>query len=307
MKTEIYATLLHSISTDAKPQHSKCPAGENSWCFYQSAIANGEKPNNHKLNVGTPINEKFLPKILPIYQRLASNELLERCIRCGTQNANESLHSMIWAKCPKGFFVNKRRVKRAVTEAVCEYNKGTVRPIVETQKALGVATGDSTKQLATILDCRKQNLENVVKRPFLCNITIIIFSLPCSAHRHRSINDTVIDYNIDICSACPYCQATPHLFCSESLLRGAQCFGSMPAYRLLRLKNVITTWKMTTPRIWFLGYRRGKRNKDIRILFFKKWWESAKPYFVLTFMEPILVLHAVQNAKEPEFFYKKMA
>ncbi|GFX26275.1 uncharacterized protein TNCV_948741 [Trichonephila clavipes] len=138
MKTAIYATLLHSISTDAKPQHSKCPAGENSWCFYQSAIANGEKPNNHKLNVGTPINEKFLTKILPIYQRLASNELLERCIRCGTQNANESLHSMIWAKCPKEIFVNKRRVKRAVTEAVCEYNKGTVRTIVETQKALWV-------------------------------------------------------------------------------------------------------------------------------------------------------------------------
>ncbi|GFS99544.1 hypothetical protein TNCV_4535041 [Trichonephila clavipes] len=63
---------------------------------------------------------------------------------------------MIWAKCPKEIFVNKRRVKRAVTEAVCEYNKGTVRTIVETQKLLGVATGGSTKQLATILDCRKQ-------------------------------------------------------------------------------------------------------------------------------------------------------
>ncbi|GFY78028.1 hypothetical protein TNIN_92101 [Trichonephila inaurata madagascariensis] len=47
-------------------------------------------------------------------------------------------------------------VEQAVTEAVCEYNKGTVRTIVETQKALGVATGGSTKQLATILDCRKQ-------------------------------------------------------------------------------------------------------------------------------------------------------
>ncbi|GFV48676.1 RING-type domain-containing protein [Trichonephila clavipes] len=90
---------------------------------------NIEKPNNHKLNVGTPINEKFLPKILPIYQRLASNELLERCIRCGTQNANESLHSMIWAKCPEEIFVNKRRIKRAVTEAVCEYNKGQYAPL----------------------------------------------------------------------------------------------------------------------------------------------------------------------------------
>ncbi|GFS98266.1 uncharacterized protein TNCV_4903111 [Trichonephila clavipes] len=128
--TALRSTVKDCRAQDAKPQHSKCPAGENSWCFYQSAIANGEKPNNHKLNVVTPINEKFLPKILPIYQRLASNELLERCIRCGTQNANE--------------------------KAVCEYNKGTVRTIVETQKALGVATGGSTKQLATILDCRKQ-------------------------------------------------------------------------------------------------------------------------------------------------------
>ncbi|GFV36452.1 uncharacterized protein TNCV_2234991 [Trichonephila clavipes] len=85
------STVKDCRAQDAKPQHSKCPAGENSWCFYQSAIANGEKPNNHKLNVGTPINEKFLPKILPIYQRLASNELLERCIRCGTQNANEKV------------------------------------------------------------------------------------------------------------------------------------------------------------------------------------------------------------------------
>ncbi|GFV71203.1 RING-type domain-containing protein [Trichonephila clavipes] len=93
--------------------------------FYQSAIANGEKPNNHKLNVGTPINEKFLPKILPIYQRLASNELLERCIRCGTQSTNESLHSMIGQSVERNFR-KQRRVKRAVTEAVCEYNKGTV-------------------------------------------------------------------------------------------------------------------------------------------------------------------------------------
>ncbi|GFY50160.1 hypothetical protein TNIN_81551 [Trichonephila inaurata madagascariensis] len=63
---------------------------------------------------------------------------------------------MIWAKCPEEIFVNKRHVKRAVTEAVCEYNKVTVRTIVETQKALGVPTGGSTKQLAIVLDCRKQ-------------------------------------------------------------------------------------------------------------------------------------------------------
>ncbi|KAJ4449226.1 hypothetical protein ANN_00623 [Periplaneta americana] len=46
-KTAIYATLLHSISTDKKPQHSKCPPGEKSWYFYQKALAVGRKPEPH--------------------------------------------------------------------------------------------------------------------------------------------------------------------------------------------------------------------------------------------------------------------
>ncbi|GFU93250.1 uncharacterized protein TNCV_1859811 [Trichonephila clavipes] len=79
---------------------------------------------------------------------------------------------MIWAKCPKEIFVNKRRVKRAVTEAVCEYNKGTVRTIVETQKALGVATGGSTKQLATILDCRKQKFRKRRQMPLIRHLML---------------------------------------------------------------------------------------------------------------------------------------
>ncbi|XP_025263572.1 uncharacterized protein LOC112637650 [Camponotus floridanus] len=31
MRNEIYATLFHKLSTDEKPQHEKCPSGENSW------------------------------------------------------------------------------------------------------------------------------------------------------------------------------------------------------------------------------------------------------------------------------------
>ncbi|GFX49514.1 uncharacterized protein TNCV_4901561 [Trichonephila clavipes] len=98
MKTAIYATLFHSISTDHKPQHFKCPTGKDSWCFFQAALARGEVPCPHVKHVKTPLKETHLAKIMPIYQRLASNELLQRCIRCVTQNANESLHSIIWAK-----------------------------------------------------------------------------------------------------------------------------------------------------------------------------------------------------------------
>ncbi|GFT10847.1 transposable element Tcb2 transposase [Trichonephila clavipes] len=98
MGTAIYATLFHSISTDQKPQHFKCPTGKDSWCFFQAALARGEAPGHHVKHVKTPIKESHLAKIMPIYQRLASNELLHRCIRFVTQNANESLHSIIWGK-----------------------------------------------------------------------------------------------------------------------------------------------------------------------------------------------------------------
>ncbi|GFV18752.1 uncharacterized protein TNCV_4756391 [Trichonephila clavipes] len=98
MKTAIYATLFHCISTHQKPQHFKCPTGKDSWCFFQAALARGEVLGPHVKHVKTPLKETHLAKIMPIYQRLASNELLQRCIRCVTQNANESLHSIIWGK-----------------------------------------------------------------------------------------------------------------------------------------------------------------------------------------------------------------
>ncbi|GFT04846.1 uncharacterized protein TNCV_2849811 [Trichonephila clavipes] len=50
-----------SISTDAKPQHSKCPAGKLMVFLPNLRLLMG-KPTNHKLNVGTPINESFLQK-----------------------------------------------------------------------------------------------------------------------------------------------------------------------------------------------------------------------------------------------------
>ncbi|GFS47282.1 uncharacterized protein TNCV_4862571 [Trichonephila clavipes] len=99
LKTAIYATLFHCTSTDQKPQHKKCPSGIDSWCFYQSSLERGKKPGFHKDWVKTPINEEYLPKILPIYQILTSSELLSRCVRGLTQNSNEALHPMIWNRC----------------------------------------------------------------------------------------------------------------------------------------------------------------------------------------------------------------
>lgn len=129
MKSAIYATLLHNMSTDANPQHHKCPSGVNSWCFYQAYLASNETPGLHKDLLKTPINKQHLEKIMPIYQRLASNELLQRCMRCLTQNSNESLHSMIWSRCSKDASASLQRVTIAVAGAVSEFNLGTLKSL----------------------------------------------------------------------------------------------------------------------------------------------------------------------------------
>ncbi|KAJ4437513.1 hypothetical protein ANN_17658 [Periplaneta americana] len=89
------------MSTDNKPQHSKCPEGEDSWCFYNRAVAKKEPPGSHEDNVHNPISGKVILKMIPVFQRLAADDLLQRCLEGRTQNAKESLHSCIWNKCPK--------------------------------------------------------------------------------------------------------------------------------------------------------------------------------------------------------------
>ncbi|GFW87918.1 uncharacterized protein TNCV_1360211 [Trichonephila clavipes] len=66
MKTAIYATLFHSISTDKKPQHFKCPTGKDSWCFFQAALARGEVHGPHVKHVKTPLKETHLANISKI-------------------------------------------------------------------------------------------------------------------------------------------------------------------------------------------------------------------------------------------------
>ncbi|GFW16825.1 uncharacterized protein TNCV_2759531 [Trichonephila clavipes] len=156
MKKSIYATLYHSISTDKNPMHMKCPPGKDSWCFYRRALAKGEKPAPHKFNIGTPINPDYLTKFVLIYQRLASDSLLKGCARCLTQNSNESLHSVIWSKCSMETSAKSRRVNIAVSEAVSEYNFGTLKALKEIQKAANLDLGEEAVKIAATRDYRRK-------------------------------------------------------------------------------------------------------------------------------------------------------
>ena len=60
----------------------------------------------------------------PIFSRLSSKALLEKCLKVVTQNANESLYLVIWDRCPNSTFYSQVRIESAVTEAVCCFENG---------------------------------------------------------------------------------------------------------------------------------------------------------------------------------------
>ena len=147
MKTAIYATLYHGSSTDEKPFHMKCPTGASSWCFFNRAIAEKRKPGSHKENVHTPINVTVLQKILPVYQRMASTSLLERCLLGRTQNSNECLHSKIWSKCPNEIWVSKRKLDIAAAETISEVIVGCNQTQQNKLMEAGISPGQEGKKI----------------------------------------------------------------------------------------------------------------------------------------------------------------
>ncbi|GFW85009.1 uncharacterized protein TNCV_1612581 [Trichonephila clavipes] len=154
-KIAFHATLFHSTSAYQKSQHFKCLSGKDSWCFFQTALARGEVLGPHVKHVKTPLKEAHIAKIMLIYQRLASKELLQRCMRCVTQNANESLHSIIWGTCSKETSATLRRITIAVCDAVCEFNFDTKKSLEKLQKENGLASNKQSEMFAVWRDYRR--------------------------------------------------------------------------------------------------------------------------------------------------------
>ncbi|GFO04396.1 hypothetical protein PoB_003090100 [Plakobranchus ocellatus] len=60
----------------------------------------------------------------PVHERLTSDALLPRCERKATQNANESFHASVWAKCSNTQFHCKEKGELAVSSAAVACNFG---------------------------------------------------------------------------------------------------------------------------------------------------------------------------------------
>ncbi|KAJ4440371.1 hypothetical protein ANN_08512 [Periplaneta americana] len=97
---------------------------------------------------------KSLFPLIPVFQRLGADDLLQRCLEARTKNANESLLSCIWNKYPKEKFLTKRKISIAVCEAVSEYNFKHTYTTSHRQSKLELSPGSTTLQLAKRRDDR---------------------------------------------------------------------------------------------------------------------------------------------------------
>lgn len=154
MKRAVYATLSHCMSTDAEPQHITCPTGPTSWCFYNKQKHEGKQPESHS-RMTCKLNPSVVAKIMPVYQRLASEQLLGRCTKGRTQNPNESLHNLVWNKCPKEVFISKNKLELAVVRAISEFNMGHCKTLETLHSLRNCPLPTSVLSLSKTVDTRR--------------------------------------------------------------------------------------------------------------------------------------------------------
>jgi hypothetical protein len=157
MRNATWATLLHSQSTDDAPQHHLCPIGEDSWCFYNAALqsVNTTAPKSHSTEVRrTALSATVAEALIPLYERMSDPNLLKRLTLGKTQNANESLHSLIWAFCPKEVFVGLPRIESSVAKAVGQFNEGSAM-LTRTMRTLGVVPTLITEMALSERDAKR--------------------------------------------------------------------------------------------------------------------------------------------------------
>lgn len=131
--------------TDEAPDHSLCPQGTDSWCGHNRALADGKEPPAHKKALPT----KVRVALEPVFARLNDEALLQRCSDGMTQNASESLHSVIWSLAPKTQHASLFSVHRAVAEAISRYNQGVLKTNQIVTECLGFAPGQCLARRAS--------------------------------------------------------------------------------------------------------------------------------------------------------------
>lgn len=119
------AILKHYSQLPGSSQHEDCPKGATSWCKYQADLARNDGKVTY-VAVKNPLSTALYDVLLPTFNALSDVRLLSACTKCKDQNANESLHHVIWSKLPKDQNHSPAEVSFGINLAVMLFNDGHV-------------------------------------------------------------------------------------------------------------------------------------------------------------------------------------
>ncbi|CAM2726333.1 unnamed protein product [Rotaria socialis] len=156
MVRAVWAIWKHKPSSNSEPHHEWCSP---SYCGYLQALEKGEEYDHtpHSLPL------KIMKAIRSAFEELAHPDTLKRVRNGGSQNANESFHSILWSLAPKNRYSTGVMIDLCVAMAVSFYNDG-YQSIIPVLAELTGNTGFFTRVGMKRLDERRIYYEHKRKR-----------------------------------------------------------------------------------------------------------------------------------------------
>ena len=103
-------------------KHANCPYSMESWCYFQT---NFEDPSVSIPPLQQPyLTDSEFERAKEVFTTFASLPMCGALTMGQTQNANESLHSIIWHHSPKAKYVGQKSIEASTALAVSTFNEG---------------------------------------------------------------------------------------------------------------------------------------------------------------------------------------
>ena len=181
MRDAIWASLFHCVSTDESPQHGRCPAGPNSWCFNKKSLATNTDIPPHSTHIKHKLAITVAQEMIPIYKRMSDAHLIKRMEKGKTQNSNECLQCYL-VKVSENSFIGKHKLHGAAASAVAVFNEGSIklsqvmeRLVIETNQIHNLLMDEMDRKrmykanIASSSRVRKERADRWVKQTAACH------------------------------------------------------------------------------------------------------------------------------------------
>jgi hypothetical protein len=164
MCRQTMAILKHYSDLPREERHGDCPPGINSWCKHQQDLAREDGVTTYK-DTKHPFAPAVYEVLLPMFTALSNKKLLEGCVQCLTQNANESLHHCIWNLVPKDTYHSPMEISLGINLAVSIFNDGQLSTMTAVMEHEYVTVSQQSIQTWASMDKKRILDGNRVVQP----------------------------------------------------------------------------------------------------------------------------------------------